>query len=46
MFFADVALCQGFSPGSVMVLVPCGMSFSGGMLITSRLGKLVAWQIH
>jgi len=23
-----------------MVLVPCGMSFSGGMLITSRLDKL------
>jgi hypothetical protein len=27
-------------------LVPCGMSVSGGIVIASRLGKPVAWQIH
>jgi len=38
--------CYGFSPTSVMVLVPCGESFRGGLLIMSRLGKLAAWRIY
>jgi len=29
-----------------MVLVPCGVSLSGGILITSPLGKLAALRIH